>query len=186
VTQLHFLGADGALPYFPPRWELERLGKASPEQPVHLDKFAQSAWTASIRLWVLDQHFSPFGFLGVEEALRYAKIPSVRIISEPDAQRASQLLHLRKVVDTAWNIGKPKNLIRPAPVQIEWHDRLIRRPARYPFAHDRFVVLDDTVWHFGFAACGSGNCLTAASGPWPDKDTRGVAFFEELWESLGH
>ncbi|MEY4545805.1 MAG: hypothetical protein RL685_2000 [Pseudomonadota bacterium] len=72
--------------------------------------------------------------------------------------------------------------LQQAPTTIHWADRLVRKA--YPYAHDRFVILDDSLWHFGFAACGSSNCLSAASGPWSVVDTEAVTFFEDLWEDI--
>jgi hypothetical protein len=137
---------------------------------------------------MLDRYFWEYGFRGAERVLSNATIPDVRIISEPDPKKQLHLASLQETANSAWNRGNPlpQAIGKGSPVQIQWVDALVRsKPHRYPYAHDRFVVLDDTVWHFGFSACGSGNCLSAASGPWPAKPARAIEFFEELWESFG-
>lgn len=183
MTALHFLGPDGTLPRFPTRSELQRVGNTE-LGPNHLDEFVHQAWEARARLWVLDGHFWPNGFRALELVLSLAKIPDVRIISARDPERDKHLSDLHKVSRASWQVGKPSTSRGAARVRIDWRDRLIRNPPRYPFAHDRFVVLDESLWHFGYAAGGSGNCLSAASGPWSARDTRAIEFYEELWESL--
>ncbi len=182
MTTLHFLGPDGALERFPDRSELQRLGLGS--SPSHLDEFLCQAWQASTRIWVLDLHFVDLGYQGLLSALYGARVPDVRIVSERVADKQSRLTQLRDTIDAAWNQGRPKTQARPAPTRVQWFDRLVRKPPTYPFPHDRFVVLDGSLWHFGLAACGSGNCLSAASGPWSAHDTDAIAFFEQLFEEL--
>jgi hypothetical protein len=148
-----------------------------------MDEFVYAAWKATRRLWVLDLHFLSYGFHGTELVLSNAQIDDVRILSEKVEERPSHEKKLRQAMSQAWNLGAPSNLLRPAPARLEWRDWLSRH-AVYPFAHDRFVILDDTLWHFGFAACGSSNHLSAASGPWPASDTGAVSFYEKLWEDL--
>jgi hypothetical protein len=177
MSTLQFLGPQGALPRFPNEWELRTLG--SQQRPSHLDGFSIHAWGATDRLWLLDPHFIEQGYHGLLAALEGSKVREIRLITEPAGDKTRRLQQIQATADLAWNVGRPSTSQVPAPTTIEWIDELRRRT--YPYAHDRFVLLDDALWHFGHAACGSGNCLSAASGPWSANDTDAVAFFEHLW-----
>jgi hypothetical protein len=182
MTDLHFLGPDGALSRFPNRDELQRLG--SLPNPAYLSTFIEHAWRATTRIWVLDQHFIEHGYQGLLRALAGAVVRDVRIVSERIQDKHSRLEKMRATSDAAWSRGRPRGAMRMAPTRVQWLDRLTRRPPVFPFAHDRFVIVDDNLWHFGYASCGSGNCLSAASGPWPEINTNAVDFFERLWERM--
>lgn len=43
------------------------------------------------------------------------------------------------------------------------------RLANLKYIHDRFVLLDDKIWHFGAKAGGMHKCFSAVTGGWPDK-----------------
>ena len=182
--RLQFLGPSGSLGRFPEPWELELIGRAHPE-PRTLTEFVDAAWEASKRLWILDLHFEPYGFRGTELVLSAAQIDDVRILTGKSDDKERLERRLRVAVKQAWSAGGPKGKAPSSSARFEWRDRLRRsKPPKYPYAHDRFVVLDEGVWHFGHAACGSGNHLSAASGPWSAADTGAVPFFEDLWERL--
>ena len=182
MTELHFVGPDGPLSRFPGPAELRRVGSNS--DPCHLDAFIAEAWQATNRVWVLDLHFLEYGYQGLLLALAGAMVRDVRIVSARVDDKTARLAAIRAALDSAWNQGRPKTQVRPVPTRVQWLDRLTRKPPTYPYPHDRFVVLDDSLWHFGFSAFGSANCLSAASGPWPADDTDAIAFFEELCEGL--
>lgn len=42
--------------------------------------------------------------------------------------------------------------------------------------HDRIVILDGKIWHFGATVCGMHNTPNAYSGPWTDKDSSFMNF----------
>lgn len=184
MTQLLFAGSKNAPHRFPEPWEIKGLGSNAPNS-VAMDEFVHMAWTARRRLWVLDIHFCEYGFDGTHLVLSEARIGDVRILSEKVKNRSERERQLRKAMARAWNSGAPDRDPPPAPARFEWRDYL-RRPPVYPFAHDRFVVLDEGLWHFGFAACGSSNHLSAASGPWDAEETGAVAFYERLWGEMNH
>ena len=182
MTELHFLGPEGALSRFPDRDELRRLG--SLPTPAYLSTFIDHAWQARTRIWVLDLHFVEHGYQGLLRALAGAMVRDVRIVSERVQDKSIRLAEMRKASDAAWNQGRPRATMRTAPTRVQWLDYLVRRPPAFPFAHDRFAIVDDNLWHFGYASCGSGNCLSAASGPWPESDASAVEFFERLCERI--
>lgn len=182
MTELLFAGPDGSLSQFPDEHQLRSLG--SKASPVHLDAFITMAWRATRRFWVLDYRFCPLGFHGTEGVLMGAKVADIRIISDPAPNKLLQEEQLRRVVDRAWNTGGFGDGPKTAPVAFEWRDRLRRKG--FPFPHDRFVILDDSLWHFGVASCGSSNHLSAASGPWPAPALGAISFFEALWTRMDH
>ena len=41
---------------------------------------------------------------------------------------------------------------------------------RYFEIHDRFALLDEEIWHFGWTVCGVGHTLNAYSRGWNDRN----------------
>src|SRR5262245_46520764 len=119
MSQLCFLGPEGALSEFPTPGQLHTLGRMG--NPASLTSFLQSAYRATKRLWVLDLHFWELGYYGIKDALGRAVVEDVRFITEPNRERkAACLEELRKVVDAAWNPGRPLHQQRPARCRIQW------------------------------------------------------------------
>lgn len=46
--------------------------------------------------------------------------------------------------------------------------------------HDRIVILDEMIWHFGATVCGMHNTPNAYSGPWKDKDSSFINFIKSF------
>src|SRR5690606_25693841 len=112
-------------------------------------------------------------------------VRDVRILSEPTKDKRARETALRAALSEGASKKPPDGRRGLPPARFEWRDWFPRKEA-HPYAHDRFVILDDGLWHFGFAACGQGKCLSAASGPWPEAETGAVAFYERLWDDLRH
>ena len=66
--------------------------------------------------------------------------------------------------------------------EVYWSTKLDRHC--FPFLHDRFAIVDNALWHFGSTVGGGHPGLTAASGPWPEYDSRGYRFFDDCWRTL--
>lgn len=183
MTELHFAGPDGGSRRFPEPWELRRLGEKSSGK-VELAAFVERAWAARDRFWVLDPHFFEYGLHGAQLALSQSKILDVRFLTEPLKKESKKC---KSDVDTtirrAWSAGYPEGTRVPVGTTFQWRDRL-QGPDSYPFVHDRFVILDDQLWHFGFAACGSSKHLSAATGPWDAQVTGAALFYSRLWEEF--
>ena len=47
-------------------------------------------------------------------------------------------------------------------------------------AHDRFALLDNEIWHFGWTICGIGNDFTAYSRGWIDKNNYFRDFLDKI------
>jgi hypothetical protein len=65
---------------------------------------------------------------------------------------------------------------------VHWQPTLAHRD--FPYAHDRFAIVDDQLWHFGATVGGGHGSLTAASGPWPAAPSGFVDLFDRLWQAL--
>jgi hypothetical protein len=183
MTALHFLGAEQCA-RFPREHELHRLGRRLESEPEHLTPFLERAWGATKRLWILDLHFYPHGYFGLKQVLSLARVTDVRVMCE-DLKHEHQpvLKELRRLAECVWNVGRVKGVPHPpAPTRIQLVDRLVRKA--FPFAHDRFAIVDDDLWHFGAASCGSGNTLSAATGPWSAIETEAVEFFEMIGQRV--
>lgn len=48
--------------------------------------------------------------------------------------------------------------------------------------HDRIVILDGNIWHFGATVCGMHKTPHAYSGPWEDKDSSLVNFINKIMD----
>lgn len=53
------------------------------------------------------------------------------------------------------------------------------------YVHDRFVLTDRELWHFGGSVGCLQNGMTAASRGWADEETKFSGFFNEIWKALG-
>lgn len=51
---------------------------------------------------------------------------------------------------------------------------------QYRCFHDRVVLLDNNIWHFGAGICGMHDSPHAYSGPWPDEGNRLRNFIDNL------
>lgn len=183
LTELHFAGPDGGSRRFPEPWELRRLGDKSSGK-ARLAEFIERAREARERLWILDPHFLDYGLEGAKLILERSKISDVRFITEPMRKDFNKhKSEMDSTIRKAWRIGYPDGAQVHIGTMFVWRDRL-QRAGVYPFAHDRFVILDDQLWHFGFAACGSSNHLSAATGPWDAETTGAANFYSRLWEEL--
>ncbi len=56
----------------------------------------------------------------------------------------------------------------------------------FPFLHDRFVVLDNEMWHFGSTVGGLHNSLTAYSRGWSAIDHKFKDLFDLVWRDANH
>jgi hypothetical protein len=183
VSQLYFLGPDGDLPRFPHHHELNRL--AQMREGAHLDVFVRAAWEAKERLWILDQHFFPHGHEAVELVLKGTQAGDVRLVTERvrGSEKGIRWSSLRKARGEGLSAGRlDREGQQPAHHDVPWLDRLEK--GKFPYAHDRFAIVDDQLWHFGYAVGGSGKRLCASSGPWDATSTRAIDFFEYLWIKL--
>ena len=131
--------------------------------------------SAAYRILVLDPHFDQAGMKVIGAALSYSRALDVRLltgnrhIDDQDRER------WRRAFVQHRNLNRSE----PGGVDIRWRTSLDKH--RFPFLHDRFAIVDGSLWHFGSTVGGGHPGLTAASGPWSASDTRAGGFFEECW-----
>ena len=124
---------------------------------------------------VLDPHFDKVGVDALAPAMESSSAKDIWLLtggSKRESEEWRQTLEEYRNWDRA---GSHRT-------QVRWSTRLDKNS--FPFLHDRFAVVDGGLWHFGSTAGGGHRGLTAASGPWPEDDTRGKLFFEECWRRL--
>lgn len=51
---------------------------------------------------------------------------------------------------------------------------------RYFDIHDRFALLDDEIWHFGWTVCGVGHTLNAYSRGWTDRNGKFKEYLDKI------
>ena len=124
---------------------------------------------------VLDPHFDKVGVDALAPAMESSWAKDIRLLtggSKRENEEWRQTLEEYRNWDRA----------RTHRTQVRWSTRLDKDS--FPFLHDRFAVVDGSLWHFGSTVGGGHRGLTAASGPWSEDDTRGKLFFEECWRRL--
>jgi hypothetical protein len=169
---------------FPERYVLHERFNTSPHDRLPLKGFADSVLLANARVWVLDLFFGePEKYEGgyyrsipsiLWEALLMTEAISLRFLTKPsyDAELPHAIRNARKGRFPGPSFG------------ISWIGGL-RDKDLYPFAHDRFAIVDEELWHFG-STVGAGQArLTAASRGWSAIDTGAADFYRELWRDLG-
>lgn len=178
IPRLYFAGSLSDPQSFPQRHELHAIASASEAPP--LEPFVEHAWKAKERLWLLDLHFLPDGMLGLKDVLDYLEGPAGTAGPALDVRILSEHVHDRVSLEKA--LREDARNHRRRPFSLRWIDEL--RRGFHPFPHDRFAILDVELWHFGYAACGSAKCLSAASGPWCARKTGAIDFYERIWEEM--
>ena len=135
--------------------------------------FADAVAGAEVNVLVLDQHFDKQGADILGGALILSQVRDVRLLTgsldDADSKQMANVL------------TESCNEERRDGWQVEVRWRAILRRRDFPFLHDRFAIIDGSLWHFGATVGGGYSGLTAVSGPWPATETRAVLFFEECW-----
>ena len=134
--------------------------------------FEKAVNAAMRHILVLDPHFDNIGANALELGLIGSQASDIRLLTGP-VQKAKELL--RRKLTEAINLDRDSGLL----VEVQWAPTLDRRS--FPFLHDRFAIVDGSLWHFGSTVGGGHPSLTAASGPWSASQTRAKEFFEECW-----
>ena len=143
-----------------------------PDLYLRLEAFVSAVAQSVSCVLVLDPHFDEVGVEALGPALERCGATDIRLLtggSKGDCERWRRRLESFR----NWYATKSNG------AQVYWKPRLHR--SSFPFLHDRFAVVDGTLWHFGSTVGGGHRGLTAASGPWPEVDTQGKRFFEECW-----
>lgn len=124
---------------------------------------------------VLDPHFDEVGVDALAPALASSLAEDIRLLTGGGERERKEW---RQTLENFRNLDR----FGPHRTQVRWSTRLDKDS--FPFLHDRFAVVDGALWHFGSTVGGGHRGLTAASGPWPEDQTRGKHFFDECWRRL--
>ena len=157
--------------YFPEKEYIYERRKLNKYQAMTLVAFEQAVSDAKLRLLVMDPHFDETGANSLRFALEKSQVSDVRLLT---GGSATELEKMRNEME--WLVNQHRNDQR---VNIHWCSKLDSNS--FPFLHDRFAVVDGSLWHFGATVGGGHPSLNAASGPWSAEETRAVAFFNECW-----
>lgn len=124
---------------------------------------------------VLDPHFDEVGVDALAPAMELSTAEDIRLLTGGTKRESEEW---RRTLEEYRNWDRAGS----DQTQVRWSTRLDKD--LFPYLHDRFAVVDGALWHFGSTVGGGHRGLTAASGPWPEDDTRGKLFFEECWRRL--
>ena len=170
------------LPHFPTMHQVEyrhivgaREDHDKPGLYLPLVAFTFAVKESENCILVFDPHFDEVGVDVLAPALESSSAQDIRLLTggrKREREEWRQTLELFRNQDRT---GSRRT-------QIRWSTRLDKDS--FPYLHDRFAVVDGALWHFGSTVGGGHRGLTAASGPWPEDDTRGKDFFEECWRRL--
>ena len=170
------------LPHFPERYQVERRYKMGIHQNHDtpglyrpLVAFTSAVKKSMVCILVLDPHFDEVGVDVLASAIESSSAEDIRLLTGG-----------RKCERTKWRekLQSFRNHDRPSSSQAQVSLGALPDKNSFPYLHDRFAVVDSTLWHFGSTVGGGHRGLTAASGPWSEDDTQGRRFFDECWRIL--
>ena len=168
------------LPYFPDRnLVTQRYRSEGDVITLGLQSFQSAVRQAEVCVLVLDLHFDEVGTSVLGPALEYTKAEDIRLLTGSGKIQEERRMQLHRTLRRLRNMN-PAN---SSATEIYWTARLSKR--RFPYLHDRFAIVDGGLWHFGSTVGGGSRELTAASGPWPESETRAKDFFDECWREHG-
>ena len=143
---------------------------------LKLIAFESAVVQAEIHILVLDPHFDEIGANVLGPALEFSQARDVRLLTGGGDVSKEEREGLRKMFTDYRNL----NQVDSSQVAVQWRATLDK--STFPFLHDRFAIVDGSLWHFGSTVGGGHQGLTAASGPWSATRTRAKEFFEECWK----
>lgn len=161
-------------PFFPKQQNVCERYKAPKNGTVlKLVEFEKAVEKAEICILVLDLHFDASGFHALENSIPSSEASDVRLLTGGDIKK-------EKREELRIELTQYCNLYRVRPHrEVLWKATLDKH--RFPFPHDRFAIVDGSLWHFGSTVGGGHPGLTAASGPWSATGTHAKKFFDECW-----
>jgi hypothetical protein len=140
--------------------------------------FRGAVRVARTRIWLLDEYLldddksaEKLGELFYETGAWDLKIVTADTVGAK--QRAEWLQGLQTDLQTTR---------RDMPPQIKIY--LNYKRASIPEIHDRFAVVDDTLWHCGATIGGLHKSINALTFGWSARTTRAIEFFSELFVKL--
>ena len=147
------------------------------DNDMKLVAFEDAVIESEVHILVLDPHFDAISFNVLEAAISISQARDVRLLTGRGDIDKSERERLGKKLTKDLN----ENRVGSPQVEIQWSATLDKH--KFPFLHDRFAIVDGSLWHFGSNVGGGHPGLTAASGPWSAIRTRAKEFFDECWRS---
>ena len=144
---------------------------------LKLVAFELAVIEAEVHVLVLDPHFDELGVSVLQPALSTSQVRDVRLLTSGAVFEREERERLKKDLTRHLNMHR----IDANQVEVRWCASLDKH--RFPFLHDRFAIIDGTLWHFGSTVGGGHLSLTAVSGPWASSETCALEFFEECWRT---
>lgn len=172
--QLLWPGLGNDTDFFPPVHVL-RGRQMQRDECSYLEAFLGSIARAEERVWIIDRYLGKKG-IGERSVMKYvgvAPAKSIRVISKyPGDDYVNEIKQRRKLTGD-------KRYHSP-DFEVEWRVTY----SDFPDLHDRFVIIDDELWHFGGSVgCGE-EILTAASRGWSASETGARDRFNDIWMLL--
>ena len=165
-------GANLDISSFPERHEIYHKHQAHyKDLTLRLVAFEEAVNAAMSHILVLDPHFDEIGANALQFGLFGSRALDIRLLTGDELDKERLRRELTEAINSDRDTGQW--------VEVLWTTTLDRRS--FPFLHDRFAIVDGSLWHFGSTVGGGHPGLTAASGPWPASQTRAKEFFEECW-----
>jgi len=177
---------------FPFRYE---IGRTSGEQVMPLiPEFIEAVRKTRTRFWVIDSHFfAPDTTNNNPNAVRqyYGLVAEILLVVADNGPEVD----IRILTSNDDHLNEFWKFVQGAlgdsadsPEYKKFKERVkvsaeLRRNA--PAIHDRFAILDDTLWHFGAKVAGLHPALSANSGAWNAEVHGALGFFEKLWDRVG-
>lgn len=141
------------------------------EDPVLSPEF-QSALQTAAQVYIVDGYFAETRELA-EEILWVATVADVKQMRIITARKA-EFWALQDLADR-WK----REAQRSGTIELR---TLPKRADGSALPHDRFALLDGTLWHWGATVGGGFSGLNACSFGWSAKRTGAAVWFKELWE----
>ena len=165
------LGTD--LDFFPTITVL-RGREREVDQLSQIKAFINALSNAEDRIWILDNYFGKKAkkIENIVLCIERAEARSIRIISRFFDKEILKRLQHRRRVDS-------RKRFLPPDFGISW-----QKLYSFPDLHDRFVIVDNELWHFGGSIGGGQEILTAASRGWPAFSIGAIDRYQEIWKYL--
>lgn len=139
--------------------------------PVLSPKF-QSALQTAAQVYIVDSYFAETRALA-EEILLVATVADVKQMRIITARKAE----FGALRDLVYELQREAQ--RSGTIELR---TLPKRTDGSALPHDRFALIDGTLWHWGATVGGGFSGLNACSFGWSAKRTGAAAWFKELWE----
>ncbi len=187
IARIYWPSINGGQTHFPigsPFWN--NCNEKVNVQSHHIGVFFNALTQAINRVWIIDKFLLSKGddqskFSGLELlclAMEGSVVRSLRILAS--SKKIAALSDAEMRIASVRN--KPKHE-RQAATEIKIKGHLKSKvQSGIRLVHDRFAIVDDSLWHFGSTVGGVHLSINAASGPWCAIETKAIEFFEQLWK----